>query len=145
MTSSPKEVDPKIADTISPSMARKAQSRQERDVNAALGKRLATLRKERGFTQVELAEKVGVVQAAISSYESGRLRPHPQMLLKLSEILELSVDQLLGRETTTKAAIDARVDRRFLRRLRLVKTLPKRDQDALLRTIDAFLAARKGA
>jgi hypothetical protein len=39
----------------------------------------------------------------------------------------------------------AAVNRRFLRRLQVVDQLPKRDQDALLRTIDAFLAARKAS
>ncbi len=39
-------------------------------------------------------------------------------------------------------SLQARHSRRFLRRLEQLSALPKRDQDALLRTIDAFLAAR---
>ena len=37
-----------------------------------LGQRLARLRKQRGFTQVELAEKVGITQVLISAYETDR-------------------------------------------------------------------------
>lgn len=122
-------------------MARRAQSKNEKETNVVLGQHLAAIRKERGFTQVELAEKLGVIQSVVSSYERGRVRPHPDALIKIAEVLNVSLDNLLGRtrEKTSSAALD----RRFLRRLHLMKTLPKRDQDALLRTIDAFLSARK--
>jgi transcriptional regulator with XRE-family HTH domain len=124
-------------------MARRPQSEQEKRANVALGQRIASIRKERGFTQVELAEKLGVIQSVVSSYEIGRVRPAPEMILKLSAALDVSADQLLGRPGKEKPAES--VDRRFLRRLRLMKKLPKRDQDALLRTIDAFIAARKAS
>ena len=123
-------------------MARRAQSEEERDVNVTLGQRLARMRKERGFTQVELATATQVVQAVISSYEVGRVRPSPEMILRIADVLQVSTDELLGREPESPRREDP-VERRFLRRLRLVKALPKRDQDALLRTIDAFIDARK--
>ena len=85
-----------------------------------------------------------VTQSVISSYEVGRVRPSPQMILRLSEAIEITADQLLGRPTENTKTHD-KIDRRFVRRLRLLKQLPKRDQDALLRTIDAFLTARKTA
>jgi transcriptional regulator with XRE-family HTH domain len=124
-------------------MTRRPQSEAQRKANVALGRRMALLRKERGFTQVELAEHLGVIQSVISSYEVGRVRPSPEMVLRISSALRVSADQLLGREDKEpKSKAAESVDRRFLRRLKLVKTLPKRDQDALLRTIDAFLTAR---
>jgi len=107
-------------------------------MDAALGQRLARLRKERGFTQVELADKIGIVQPILSDYERGKLRPHPQMLVQLARALQISVDELLGLEAPRKNG--APLNRRFLRRLQAVDKLPKRDQEALLRTIDAFLA-----
>ncbi|MGH9967441.1 MAG: helix-turn-helix domain-containing protein [Pyrinomonadaceae bacterium] len=39
-----------------------------------IGQRVARLRKERGFTQIELADKIGLTQNLISAYECGRLR-----------------------------------------------------------------------
>lgn len=124
-------------------MARKARSVEEKKADSALGKRLALLRKERGFTQVELAEKIGIIQPLISDYERGRLRPHPEMLVKLATALKVTADELLG--VTTAPKNSAPLNRRFLRRLQAVDKLPKRDQEALLRTIDAFLAARKAS
>jgi len=129
--------------TMRPIMAHRAQTKAERQGNAVLGQRLAKLRKERGFTQVELAKQLALSQAIVSNYERGRVRPHPEFLLKLAQLLDVSTDELLGRTSPHKAkAPRANLDRRFARRLQLVGSLPKRDQDALLRTIDVFLTAR---
>jgi ribosome-binding protein aMBF1 (putative translation factor) len=38
------------------------------------GSRLARLRKERGFTQIELASRIGLTQTLVSDYERGKLR-----------------------------------------------------------------------
>jgi transcriptional regulator with XRE-family HTH domain len=124
-------------------MARKPRPAAEKRADVQLGKRLAQIRKERGYTQVELADKVGVMQTIISDYERGRLRVNPTMLAKLATVLQVSADEILGLAPPKKSG--APVNRRFLRRLHAVDSLPKRDQDALLRTIDAFLAARKAS
>ena len=36
----------------------------------SIGRRLARIRKERGLTQIELAEKIGIIQSLVSSYEN---------------------------------------------------------------------------
>jgi len=107
----------------------------------SLGQRLARLRKERGYTQVELARKVGIIQALVSDYERDKLRPHADMIVRFAVALEVTADELLGMQLPKKK--QATGNRRFLRRLQQVEKLPKRDQDALLRTIDAFLSARR--
>lgn len=129
--------------TIRAAMARKPRSPAEKKADIELGRRLAQLRKERGFTQIELAEKLGIVQAIISDYERGKLRPHHEMLARLAVALQVSADQLLGLKTQPQKS--SPLNRRFLRRLQAVDKLPQRDQEALLRTIDAFLSARKAS
>ena len=124
-------------------MARKARSALQKKTDETLGRRLARLRKERGFTQVELAEKLGVIQAIVSDYERGKLRPHYEMIVRFATVLQVSADEVLGLAGPKKT--NAPVNRRFLRRLQDVDKLPKRDQDALLRTIDAFLQARRAS
>lgn len=109
----------------------------------SLGHRLARLRKDRGFTQAELAEKMGLVQTVVSDYERGKLRPNPEVLAKYAQTLLVSADEILGLKPVQKAI--GSTDRRFLRRLKAIDKLPKRDQDALLRTIDAFLQARRAS
>lgn len=122
-------------------MSRRGLTPEDKEQSAALGRRLAKLRKDRGLTQVELADKLGVDQSLLSSYEIGRLRPNPALIVRLAAALEVSTDEVLGVAQVKKVQGNA-VERRFLRRLRHLKNLPKRDQDALLRTIDAFIASK---
>lgn len=56
------------------------------------------LRKEKGLTQVELAAKLGVSQGAVSMIERGDRMPSMKMLLKLSEVLGVSIEDLIQKE-----------------------------------------------
>jgi transcriptional regulator with XRE-family HTH domain len=123
-------------------MSRVARSKTEREAAEALGRRIATLRKDKEITQVQLAEMLGISQPVISQYELGRLRPPHDFILRFAEALHVSTDLIFGLQKTPKARDAEVLDRRFVRRLKLVQGLPRRDQDALLRTIDAFLTAR---
>jgi transcriptional regulator with XRE-family HTH domain len=108
---------------------------------AAIGARLARLRKERGITQAELAQRLGISQPMVSDYERGALRLHGELILELTAILDVTADELLGRPGEADSRDPSRArNRRLMRRLQRVEALPKRDQDALMRTIDAFLA-----
>lgn len=117
-------------------MARIARSDADKKADAILGKRIAKLRKERGLTQVQLADKISIAQPVLSNYERGKLRPNHQVLTLLAKALQVSTDELLGLESTARSAP---LNRRLFRRLKAIEKLPKRDQEALLRTIDAFI------
>ncbi len=111
----------------------------DKDNAATIGARLAQLRKERGITQGELAERLGVSQPMISDYERGELRLHGELILQISALLKVSADEILGLRDERKANATLK-NRRLARRLQAIDQLPKRDQEALLRTIDAFLS-----
>lgn len=51
-----------------------------------IGKGIKTLRKERGLSQIELADKAGITQAALSQIENGK-RPGNETIKKISETL----------------------------------------------------------
>jgi transcriptional regulator with XRE-family HTH domain len=104
----------------------------------AIGERLAHLRKERGVTQVEMADLLGVSQGNVSDYERGELRLHGELLVKLARVLKVSADEILGLEVSPPTR--APRDRRLLRRLQDIDKLSKRDREALVRTLDAFLS-----
>lgn len=55
-------------------------------------------RQKRKMTQTELAEKIGVRQAAISEYESGEKIPGVENLIRLADALNCSLDELCERE-----------------------------------------------
>ncbi len=110
-----------------------------------LGQRMARLRKERGFTQIELAEKAGTIQAVISSYECGRVRPHAAMVGQIAQALGITSDELLGIAPAQSQKVGGNgVSRRILRRMQLLEQLPTHDQKAVLKFIDALTAQRVG-
>ena len=70
-----------------------------------LGMMISTLRKEKGMTQLELAEKMGVTDKAVSKWERDLSFPDINSIPKLAEIFEVSVDELMQVKTETKENI----------------------------------------
>lgn len=60
-----------------------------------IGEKIKKVREDRGLTQNDLAEKIGVSAAAIGNWEQGTSRPNADMLVKLCRILTVSADILL--------------------------------------------------
>lgn len=60
------------------------------------GDNLKKVRKEKGLSQEALAEKINVVRQTISKWEKGLSIPDGDMLIKLSQVLEVPVEALLG-------------------------------------------------
>jgi transcriptional regulator with XRE-family HTH domain len=76
-----------------------AISPEDRAFFRNLGQRIAKLRKERGLTQVQLAELLGISQQQMQSFEKGRRRIPVSALPRLSNALGISVEILIGVET----------------------------------------------
>lgn len=64
--------------------------------NKKIGKLIATLRKQKGLTQQELGDKVGVGSRAVSKWECGTTAPDISIINELSTILGISIDELLS-------------------------------------------------
>lgn len=58
--------------------------------------RLKTLRKQAGFTQVDVASKLGLSQQAYASWERGAKKPTQDNLVKIAKVLNVSIDYLVG-------------------------------------------------
>ncbi len=106
----------------------------------AIGRRIRELRRRQGMTQIELAAELGINQSAVSDYEKGEVRIHAAMLAGLAKVLKSSADGILGLEKAKGNGNGHPPDRRFLRRIERLHQLSRRDQQAILGTIDAFLA-----
>ena len=105
-----------------------------------LGERIARIRKERGYTQVELAARVGIIQSLVSAAEGDERKLSAEMAVRFAQALGVTMDELLGAGRRDKKA--QKPNRKVLRRLEQIEALPRTQQTALLRTIDTFL---KGA
>lgn len=106
-----------------------------------VGGRIRALRQARGKTQIDLAETLGITQSNLSAIERGARGLTVHQVVKLARALRATTDDILSptKATAIKDGHDMLKDRRFLRRLQKVGELPERDQQALLRTLDAFL------
>lgn len=67
-----------------------------------IGKFIFTLRKEKNFTQQELADKIGVTDRAISKWENGRGMPDLSLMKPLCEELGITINELISGERISK-------------------------------------------
>lgn len=75
-----------------------------------LNENIKTLRKNKGFTQEELAVRLHVTRQTISKWEKGYSVPDASMLTDMAEVLEVSVADLLGAEKIDPEKTDAVVE-----------------------------------
>ena len=73
-------------------------------MDMTIGKRIAQLRREKGLTQEELANRMGVSPQAVSKWENDQTCPDISALPGLSKLLGVTVDELLGCEPKMPAA-----------------------------------------
>ena len=72
----------------------------------ALNERIKTLRKEKGLTQSQLADELGVTDKAVSKWEVGEANPDITLLAKLAEIFNVTIDYLLTGKAEETISID---------------------------------------
>ncbi|MBE6113652.1 MAG: helix-turn-helix transcriptional regulator [Erysipelotrichaceae bacterium] len=79
-----------------------------------IGKFIATLRKEKNMTQMELANRIQVSDRTISKWERGRGLPELSLLVPLCEVLEISVNELLSGERLSKEVYQEHLEENIL-------------------------------
>lgn len=83
------------------------------DVLDAVGPRLRALRRNRGITLAQLAATTGVSESTLSRLESGQRRPSLELLLPLSRIYDVPLDDLVGAPRTGDPRIHLKPMERF--------------------------------
>ena len=71
-----------------------------------LSKRIYELRMSFGWTQVQLAQKIGVTKQTVSTWETDNIQPSIDMLVNLSNIFNVTTDYLLGLTPTNSINVD---------------------------------------
>lgn len=104
--------------------------------------RIRILRKQKGMTMKELGKAVGVTEAAISHYETGKREPDGEILISIASTLGVSIDYLMGREDTKKEpAVDlSGFDPDIVEAMRDVRP---EEKAAVLALISGLKASRK--
>lgn len=68
--------------------------------------RLKTLRKQVKLTQAQIAEKLNISQQAYASWERGVKKPTQENLVKIAQVLDVTVDYLVGNSDNTEDELD---------------------------------------
>lgn len=75
------------------------------NVTSIIGKKIKSLREKIGLTQQDLAIKMNMTRPGISNWENGKSEPSSSQLYNLSEIFNVSTDEILGKACDTKKAV----------------------------------------
>jgi transcriptional regulator with XRE-family HTH domain len=109
---------------------------------SVFGARLVELRKERGLSQVDLAERIGSTQRAISYYEVVAEFPPADILVSIARALRVSTDELLGIKQLKDGNGQNRDHLKLWRKFRKILDLPEKDQRAISRMIHSLATVR---
>lgn len=84
-----------------------------------LGQRINEIRISFGWSQVELAKRLGVAKQTVSNWENDNIQPSIEMLVRLSRLFGVSTDYLLGLDRIPRLSVEGLPDG-FIAHLALV-------------------------
>ena len=101
-------------------------------MDMTIGKRIAHLRKEKGLTQEELAQHMGISPQAVSKWENDQTCPDISALPKLARLFGVTADELLeGREALPAARVLPAEQRRDIKDMILRVTVDSAEGDKI--------------
>ena len=83
--------------------------------------KIKILREKRGITQAELARKLGVTRSGVNAWEMGISVPSTQYIAELSVFFGVSVDYLLGLNSTSTISVEGLSDREIASILEIIQ------------------------
>ena len=93
---------------------------------AKIGKFIAKCRKDKGLTQMQLAEKLNITDRAVSKWETGKAMPDSSVMLELCDILKITVNDLLSGEVVTMDNYNKELESNLLEMIKQQEQADKR-------------------
>jgi transcriptional regulator with XRE-family HTH domain len=103
-----------------------------------LGTRIQSLRKQANLTQSGLAEKVGISHTQMARYETKNMQPSANVLKKLADIFDVSIDYLVNGNKSEKAA-ETLNDAELIKYFKQLDKLPDDEKKSILKVIGALI------
>ncbi|OWP79754.1 helix-turn-helix domain-containing protein [Flavobacterium oreochromis] len=103
-----------------------------------LSDRILFLRKNNNLTQIELATKIGVSKSQYIRYETKDIQPPADVLNKLAEFLNTSIDYLINGDKEDKAK-ELIKSNELLNSFKEIDTLPEEEKNTIIKVIYAYL------
>jgi transcriptional regulator with XRE-family HTH domain len=98
--------------------------------------------KKAGFSQIELAHRIEVSKSQMIRYANKGVQPPADILNKLADVLNTSVDFLINGNTSEKAQATLK-DTDLLQQFKAVDLMPDEDKQVIKKLIDAFITKGK--
>lgn len=102
------------------------------------GKIILDLRKAKNMSQGELASQTGISQVMVGKYERGDATPSIEVAKKIADVLEVSLDYLVGE------GMNSKFDKHTLKRIEEIEQLDDDKKRTLFDVIDTFIRESKG-
>jgi transcriptional regulator with XRE-family HTH domain len=102
-----------------------------------IGNKITELRKQKGWSQGELANRIDASREAIGKYERNEAVPSVGTAKNIADIFDVSLDYLVGE------VLKPSFDKRMLERLQDLEMLSENDKQHLFALLDAFLRDAK--
>ena len=106
------------------------------------GKQIQDLRKQNNLNQSQLADKIGVSLTQLQRYENKGVQPPADVLKKLADTFNVSIDYLVYGDTEQKAQQSIK-DNELLAQFKAVEQLDNKDKSTIKDIIDAFIKRSK--
>ena len=99
-----------------------------------IGKFIAQRRKNAGLTQMQLAEKLGITDRAVSKWENGKAMPDSSIMLELCDLLKITVNDLLSGEVVTMENYNKELENNLIEMIK-----QKEQADKRLLSVEVFI------
>lgn len=107
-----------------------------------LGSNIKRLRKEKGWSQAQLADKIGSHLSHVNRIETGKYTPALETVVGIATALDVPVDHLIN--STDGNVEEIRIeDQQFSERVKLLNTLDEEERFVIIKVIDAMLTKKK--
>ena len=99
-----------------------------------IGRFIAECRKKMNLTQMQLSEKLGITDRAVSKWETGKAMPDASIMLELCDVLKITVNDLLNGEVVTMENYNKEMENKLIE---MVKE--KEENDKRLLTFEVVI------
>ena len=103
---------------------------------STFGKRITTIRKDKGLSQGELAKQIGTMGVVLGRYERDEVKPSIEVAAKLSDALGVSLDYLVGNS-------EVLLDKELIKRITEIQQLSEEDRNGIFYALDGLLRDAK--
>ena len=110
---------------------------QDQEIRKSVGARIKQLRKQRGWTQKELAKHLEGSYQQLNKYESGIHAPPLDKLVQLADALNTTIDYLITGQTSDETPLH---NKRLLQKFKLLEGFDANQQETVINVIDAMVA-----